>query len=163
LKAGQIVSEVNQAGGPAAYFEVGVFQPKRAHNIGTLWRSALQMGAGGLFTIGRRYQAQSSDIFQAAKTIPITHYLTFQDFLNSRPAGMPLVAIEMGGEKLALFQHPHRAIYLLGSEDNGLPAFVLEKCDKLVSLEAVRQPSYNLAVSGSIVLYHRCFLSQILS
>lgn len=153
------MSGEDQANRPTAYFEVGVFQPKREHNTGTLWRSALQMGASGLFTIGRRYQAQSSDIFQAAKTIPLTHYATFQDFLANRPEGVPLVAIEMGGEKLASFQHPDRAIYLLGAEDNGLPAFVLEKCDKLVSLEAVRQPSYNLAVSGSIVLYHRCFLS----
>ncbi len=154
-----MLSEANRATAHDSYFEVGIYQPKRELNMGTLWRSALQMGANGLFTIGRRYRAQTSDIFHAPKTIPLKHYLTFQDFLDARPAGMPLVAIEMGGEKLASFQHPARAIYLLGSEDNGLPAFVLEKCDKLVSLEAARQPSYNLAVSGSIVLYHRCFLT----
>lgn len=154
------MSEQNRAAGQETYFEVGVYQPKRETNIGTLWRSALQMGASGLFTIGRRYKLQSSDIFHATKAIPLKHYLTFQEFLDDRPEGVPLVAIEMGGETLNTFQHPTRAIYLLGSEDNGLPDFVLEKCDKLVSLEAVRQPSYNLAVSGSIVLYHRCFLSQ---
>lgn len=144
---------------PPAYFEVGVYQPKRSQNIGTLWRSALQMGAGGLFTIGRRYTSQTSDIFEAAKLIPLRHYLTFNDFLNDRPAEVPLVAIEMGGERLTTFRHPARAFYMLGAEDNGLPAWVLDKCDKVVSLEAVRQPSYNLAVSGSIVLYHRCFLT----
>lgn len=154
------MSEDNRATGHNSYFEVGVFQPKRELNIGTLWRSALQMGANGLFTIGRRYRAQTSDIFQAPKSIPLKHYVSFQDFLDDRPAGMPLVAIEMGGEKLASFQHPTRALYLLGAEDNGLPAYVLEKCDKLVSLESARQPSYNLAVSGSIVLYHRCFLTS---
>jgi tRNA G18 (ribose-2'-O)-methylase SpoU len=143
----------------ASYFEVGVFQPKRTQNIGTLWRTALQLGASGLFTIGRRYNIQASDIFEAPRHIPLRHYLGFQDFLNDRPAGIPLVAIEMGGERLTTFRHPDRAFYLLGAEDNGLPPFVLEKCDKVVSLEAVRQPSYNLAVSGSIVLYHRCYLS----
>lgn len=144
---------------PASYFEVGIFQPKRAQNVGTLWRSALQMGASGLFTVGRRYRSQTSDIFEASKLIPLRHYLGFQDFLDDRPAGIPLVAVEMGGERLAAFRHPAKALYLLGAEDNGLPAWVLEKCDKVVSLEAARQPSYNLAVSGSIVLYHRCFLS----
>lgn len=142
-----------------SFFEVGVFQPKRTQNIGTLWRTALQLGASGLFTIGRRYSIQASDIFEAPRHIPLRHYLSFQDFLNDRPASIPLVAIEMGGERLTTFRHPDRAFYLLGAEDNGLPPFVLEKCDKVVSLEAVRQPSYNLAVSGSIVLYHRCYLS----
>ena len=153
------MSEADFTPGPDSYFEVGVFQPKRSHNVGTLWRSALQMGASGLFTIGRRYRSQTSDIFEAPKSIPLRHYLSFQDFLAARPANISLVAIEMGGEKLVSFRHPARAIYLLGAEDNGLPAFVLEKCDRRVSLEAARQPSYNLAVSGSIVLYHRCFLS----
>ena len=143
----------------ASYFEVGVYQPKHEQNVGTLWRSALQMGASGLFTIGRRYKIQTSDIFEAPKLIPLRHYLSFQDFLDDRPQNVPLVAIEMGGERLSTFRHPARAFYLLGAEDNGLPTWVLEKCDKVVSLEAVRQPSYNLAVSGSIVLYHRCFLS----
>lgn len=142
-----------------AYFEVGVFQPKHAQNVGTLWRSALQMGASGLFTIGRRYSIQASDIFEAPRLIPLRHYHTFQDFLNDRPENVPLVAIEMGGEPLTGFRHPAKAIYILGAEDNGLPAWVLEKCERVVSLEAVRQPSYNLAVCGSIVLYHRCFLS----
>lgn len=153
------MSDDHRANGSEAYFEVGIYQPKHELNVGTLWRSALQLGASGLFTIGRRYRNQSSDMFEAPKNIPLRHYHTFQEFMDDRPANVPLVAIEMGGERLASFRHPARAIYILGSEDNGLPAFVLEKCDKLVSLEAVRQPSYNLAVSGSIVLYHRCFLS----
>ncbi len=143
------------------YFEIGIFQPKRSHNVGTLWRSALQLGAGAVFTIGRRYSFQSSDTFSTAKNIPLKHFLTFKDFLVNRPdpAGIPLIAVEMGGIPLREFRHPARAIYLLGSEDNGLPAFVLEKCEQLVSLEATGKASYNLAVAGSILMYHRCFLT----
>ena len=36
------------------------------------------------------------------------------------------MAVEMGGTPLKDFVHPDRAIYLLGSEDNGLPKSVLE-------------------------------------
>ena len=71
--------------------------------------------------------------------------------------GAQLVGIEMGGTPLAGFRHPSQALYLLGSEDNGLPARVLEKCNAVIALEAVRQVSFNVAVTGSIVMYHRVF------
>jgi tRNA(Leu) C34 or U34 (ribose-2'-O)-methylase TrmL len=44
-----------------SYFEIGIYHPKTRNNVGTLWRSAYQLGASGLFTIGRRYERQSSD------------------------------------------------------------------------------------------------------
>src|SRR3712207_5070677 len=102
----------------AGYFEVGVFQPKREHNVGTLWRSAVQLGAAGIFTIGRRYKLQTSDVLKAEENIPLKHSLTLADFLESRPAEITLVAVEMGGMPLSRFRHPERAIYLLGAEDN---------------------------------------------
>lgn len=140
-----------------AYFEVGVFHTKREENVGTLWRSACQLGAAGLFTIGRRYKKQSSDTSKAMQHIPLRHFETMDDFLLQRPIGAVLVGVEMGGVPLARFQHPEQAIYLLGAEDYGLPPAVLERCNSLVSLEAVQKPSYNLAVAGSIVLYDRLF------
>lgn len=143
----------------SSYFEIGVFQPKREHNIGTLWRSALQLGAGAVFTIGRRYKYQTSDTFRTADSLPLKHYLTFENFLEEGHSGLPIIGVEMGGSLLREFSHPARAIYLLGAEDNGLPAYVLAKCDYVVSLEAVGWPSYNVAVAGSIVMYHRCFLT----
>lgn len=33
--------------------------------------------------------------------------------------------------------HPERCIYILGSEDSGLPRSVLERCQYVVSLESV--------------------------
>ncbi len=85
---------------------------------------------------------------------------TLEDFLENRPLGAQLVGIEIGGTPLSQFRHPERAIYLLGSEATGLPARVLEKCNAVIALEAVRQASYNVAVTGSIVMYHRVFLQK---
>jgi tRNA G18 (ribose-2'-O)-methylase SpoU len=138
-----------------SYFEIGVFNPRTGMNIGTLWRSAYQLGAAGIFTIGRPYRRQTSDTADAGHQIPLRSFLTFEDFLAARPVGAVLVGIEMGGAPLHTFSHPERAIYLLGSEDGGLPPKVLAACNALVSIEAVRSVSFNLAVSGSIVMYHR--------
>ena len=145
------------------YCEIGIYQPRNGLNIGTLWRSAQQLGAAGIFTIGRRYRHQTSDPFETEEHIPLRWYATFEDFLQNRPFGAQLVGIELGGMPLSQYQHPARAIYLLGSEDNGLPGKVLEKCNALISLESVRQVSYNVAVTGSIVMYHRVFLQKPLS
>ena len=142
------------------YFEIGIYLPRNGLNVGTLWRSAQQLGAAGIFTIGRPYRRQTSDPFNGPGNIPLRWYEDFDEFLSSRPSGAQLVGIEMGGLPLAQFAHPDQAIYLLGSEDNGLPARVLEKCNAVIALEAVRQASYNVAVTGSIVMYHRVFIQK---
>jgi len=140
-----------------AYFEIGIFHTKTKQNVGTLWRTAYQLGAAGVFTIGKRYKQQSSDTYKTMRHIPLRHFETLEDFLLQRPIGAVLVGIEMGGVPLSQFDHPKQAIYLLGAEDHGLPPSVIKRCNLLVSLEAVRRPSYNVAVAGSIVLYNRLF------
>ena len=140
------------------YFEIGIYQPRSVENIGTLWRSAYQLGAAGIFVIGRSYRKQTSDTESTLRLIPLRHYLTFEDFLTARPVGAQLIGIEMGGQPLSTFRHPDQAIYLLGSEATGLPARILALCNAVIGLEFVNKESYNLAVTGSIVLYHRVFM-----
>lgn len=140
-----------------SYFEIGIYHSKTKENVGTLWRSAYQLGASGVFTIGRRYRQQASDTCKTPRHIPLRHFLTIEDFLVHRPVGAVLVGIEMGGTPLHQFTHPKQAIYLLGAEDHGLPPDVIKRCNVIVSLEAVRQASYNVAVAGSLVMYDRLF------
>ncbi|HMN12258.1 MAG TPA: RNA methyltransferase [Bellilinea sp.] len=139
------------------YFEIGVCYPRNKENIGTLWRSAYQLGAAGVFTIGRTYKHQSSDVLFTENEIPLRHYDDFEHFLANRPKGAQLIAVEMGGTPLREYKHPSRAIYLLGSEAMGLSDQILSQCNAVISLESVRYGSYNLAVAGSIVMYHRLF------
>lgn len=140
-----------------SYFEIGIYNSKWVQNLGTLWRSAYQMGAAGIFTIGKRYKSQPSDTFGVYKQIPLRNYDDFDHFRKSLPEGTVLVAIEQGGIPLGQFNHPKQAVYLLGAEDTGLPQEVLKQCHAIVSLEAVTKPAYNVSVAGSIVLYHRIF------
>ena len=139
------------------YFEIGIYQTKTKENVGTLFRTAYQLGASGIFTIGKRYKQQSSDTPKAMRHIPLRHFLTLDDFKAQRPLESVLAGIEMGGTSLSQFVHPKQAIYLLGAEDHGLPPNVLSYCDCVVSLESVNTASYNVAVAGSLVLYNRTF------
>jgi len=142
------------------YFEIGVYHTKTEINIGTLWRSAYQLGASGIFTIGKRYRQQSSDTLKSMRHIPLRHYLTFDEFKQNRPIGTVLLGVEMDGIPLSGFSHPKQAIYLLGAEDSGLPDTIREKCNAIISLEALNTLSYNVAVAGSIVMYHRNFMKN---
>jgi tRNA G18 (ribose-2'-O)-methylase SpoU len=139
------------------YFEIGIFHGKTETNMGTLWRSAYQMGAAGIFIIGKRFKRQCSDTLKSWRHIPLREYTDFDHFRSCRPVNCTLVGIEMGGQLLSGFNHPERAIYLLGAEDHGLPKMVTDKCNCIVSLESIGANSYNVAVAGSIVMYHRQF------
>jgi len=56
---------------------------------------------------------------------------------------------------LSEFSHPPEALYVLGSEATGLPDHVKKDCDFIVTIESFRYASYNVAVAGSLVMYHR--------
>lgn len=139
------------------YFEIGIYHGKTTENLGTLWRSAHQLGAAGIFLIGRRFKKQASDTPKAYRHIPLREYKSFEHFQDSRPYNCSLIGVEMGGINLSGYTHPERATYLLGAEDHGLPENVIDKCQHIISLEAINTASYNVAVAGSLVMYHRQF------
>mmetsp|Transcript_2736 Transcript_2736/g.5872 ORF Transcript_2736/g.5872 Transcript_2736/m.5872 type:complete len:299 (+) Transcript_2736:859-1755(+) len=137
------------------YFGVGVMGAKTQANVGTLWRSAYQLGASFLFTIGQRYRAQSTDTVKAPTRIPLFELDDWTAFAKFAPKGAQWVAVEMGGIPLDEFEHPKDCIYILGSEDNGVPNSVVRSCHHVVSLDSERYASYNVAVAASIVMYDR--------
>lgn len=140
------------------YFEIGIYRPQHGCNVGTLLRSAYQLGAAGVFIIGPRYKRQASDTTHTEFHVPLREYPSWEAFMAGRPRGAELVAVESpeyGGRWLSEFTHPLRGQYLLGSESTGLPAEVVKQCHHVVSIEALRQPSYNVAVAGSLVMWHR--------
>lgn len=140
------------------YFEIGIFQPKTEENVGTLYRSAYQLGATGIFIIGKKFKSQCTDTCKSHLNIPLREYKTFDEYYSNLPYDCQLIGIEMGGRKLRDFCHPIRASYLLGNEAYGLPKEIQSKCKHILSLDSVRANSYNVSVSGSLVMYHRQFL-----
>ena len=75
--------------------------------------------------------------------------------MQTVPYSCKLVGIEMDkkAQPIAKYEHPHRAVYILGSEDHGLPRELKEKCHDLVILPG--KPSLNVAVAGSVVVFDR--------
>lgn len=139
------------------FFEIGIMQGKNSVNLGTLWRSANIMGAAGIFTIGARYpKKHQTDTMNTPKHVPLREFPNPSAFEKSIPRGTKVIAIELdgGAESLVSFKHPERAIYLLGSEDKGLPKDVINKCDMVIKIPFDKN-SFNVAVCGSIIMYDR--------
>ena len=139
----------------SGYSAIGVVNTKNQANVGTLWRSAYQLGANFIFTIGTRYRHQPTDTVRAVQRMPLFELDSWSEFVEWAPRGARWVAVEMGGTPLEEFEHPLDAVYILGAEDAGLPKSILRACHDVVSLRSERYASYNVAVAGSLVLYDR--------
>jgi len=139
------------------YFGVALHNPKFEVNVGSLLRTAYLLEADFFSTIGSRYKEQASDTLKSTRHIPLFEHDSFEHFYENLPKGCQLVGVEMddAADLLENFKHPQRAVYLFGSEDNGLPRKVLNKCHSVIKLRG--KHSMNLACAGSIVLYHRGF------
>ena len=137
------------------FFGIGIQNGKTPENLGVLWRSAQNMGASFIFTIGNRYAKQACDTHKAVGAMPYFHYETFDNFFNNLPKGAMLVGVELHEKAVQLetFTHPKRCVYLLGAEDHGLPNTAIEKSHHLVKFKSVL--SLNVAVAGSILMYDR--------
>lgn len=137
------------------YFGIGIYYPKRDFNVGTLWRTALNLGANFVFTIGKKYKTQSSDVFRTYAHIPFYHYDSMDDFSNNIPRDCRVIGLEQNENSINIqsFIHPKRAIYLLGAEDLGLQEGILKHCHQLVEIPS--NGSFNVAVSGAIIMYDR--------
>ena len=137
------------------YFGIGIYNAKTTYNIGSLWRSAQNFGAQFIFTIGKRYKNQSSDTTKAFRHIPLFNFDTFEEFQKFRPKDCKLIGIEQSDKSRDIrnFVHPERSIYLLGSEDGGLPPKVQNKCQDIVHISTPM--CINVAVAGSIIMYDR--------
>jgi tRNA G18 (ribose-2'-O)-methylase SpoU len=137
------------------YFGSVIQNGKTPENLGVLWRSAQNMGASYIFTIGNRYAKQACDTHKAVGAMPYFHYDTFEEFYKNIPKSAMLVAAELGEKAVPLetFTHPKRCVYLLGAEDHGLSKMAIEKSQHLVKFDTPL--SLNVSVAGSIVMYDR--------
>lgn len=140
------------------FYGIGVSNFKTDANIGTLWRTAHLFGAAFIFTLGREYKRQASDTSFAARNIPYFRFDSVEDL--KQVYDCPLVAVEeqsqlwgVSARPLPEFIHPERAVYLLGSETNGLSRAEVTACHCGVYLDL--DFSLNVATMGSLVMYDR--------
>lgn len=139
------------------FFAVGVWHPKTEVNVGTLWRSAHLYGAAFVFTVGRRYRPQAADTPKTPLHTPLFHFRDVEDVLDHLPYSAPLVGIELDPRAVPLpdYRHRDRAVYLLGAEDHGLPADVLDACHDVIQIPSLLPQSMNVSAAGTLVMYDR--------
>ena len=150
------MSRLNQIYASEGFFGIGIYHPEKQENLGSLWRSAYIMGASFIFTVGKnKFVKESSDVTHAWNKIPLYVHSDFDNFYRSLPYSTQLIGVEMHENAIAIkdFEHPQRAVYIMGCESSGLPSSVLDRCHKLVSLPG--NFSLNVASAGSILIYDR--------
>jgi tRNA G18 (ribose-2'-O)-methylase SpoU len=88
----------------------------------------------------------------SAQHLPLFVWPSFDKMVL--PFGTKLIGVENVdyATDLREFVHPEKACYLLGSEDNGLPKKVLDRCHDVIQIKA---GCLNVATAGAIVLYDR--------
>jgi tRNA (guanosine-2'-O-)-methyltransferase len=135
------------------FFGIGVENLKTKANLGTLWRSAINLGADFIFVVGRRYQHQSSDTVKAFRHIPIFQYESIDELVI--PHSCKLVGVEIleQSKDLVTYEHPEQAIYLLGAEDFGLSSRAIERCHEIVKFDS--NFCMNVSCAGSILMWDR--------
>lgn len=138
-------------------FGIGIYKPKFEYNVGTLFRTAYQLGASFVFTVSGKYNVHTADTYKCHKNIPVFQFGSFAE-MRKCLYNMPIVAIEFDRKDSILlkeYKHRKRCVYLLGREDIGIPRKIVNDCKECVYLDSVRQPSFNVNMSGGIVMYDR--------
>lgn len=158
--AQQLVCDSSATALTGSWFGIGIVRGKTASNHGSLWRSALQFGAAMTFTIGRRYEKKvegSADIYKTYRQVPCVAYPDVSAFVEAAAVDAQVVVIEYGGEDLSQFKHPKRAVYVLGSEDAGVPPALVQHAQAHVAIPTApgRPSSLNVAAAGAVVMYDR--------
>jgi RNA methyltransferase, TrmH family len=118
-------------------------------NVGTLLRSADAFGAAVALSEG------CADPF-GPKALRAGMGSTFRVALrgfDAPPGSVALVAD--GGEPLEELALERYSTFVLGSEREGLPDDVLQRCDVKATIPTSRVESLNVAMAGTIVLYER--------
>jgi tRNA G18 (ribose-2'-O)-methylase SpoU len=132
---------------------IGIYNVKRTHNFGALIRTARVFGASFVFSVGTRNPQEQSSI-RAELTLPLFHFTTLEHFIGAIPVNARLVCVELtpGAFDIRTYQHPARAVYLLGPEDGTLPDAVMRQHDTVILPGAY---PLNVAMAATVVLYDR--------
>ena len=136
-------------------FAIGIENYQKDVNVGSLLRSAYCFGASMVFTIGRRYKHQSPDTTKTSRHIPLMCFESWDDYLKNPVRQWMHIAIENVNNAglIRSFVHPKSAVYVLGSEGNGLSGRALDICKYVVEIPTAQ--CLNVATTGAIIMFDR--------
>ena len=134
------------------YFAVGLDNPKSAVNVGAALRATGVYGGAFMATSGKRYGRSLTDPQKQYRHLPLIRHANIKEMI---PYDCVPVAIELieGAVPLPEYQHPERAFYIFGAEDNTLGTRVTDWCRDIVYIPT--SDCMNLAACVNVVLYDR--------
>jgi tRNA(Leu) C34 or U34 (ribose-2'-O)-methylase TrmL len=138
--------------GRRGYAAVGLVGPKNVINVGGVLRACACYGAACVMVENGRYKQSADDTTKAWRHIPL---LSVPSLLDAVPFGCIPIVVEItdGAESLVKFQHPERAFYLFGPEDNSVPERIMSRVKRVVKVPT--RYCMNLAATVNVVLYDR--------
>lgn len=136
-------------------------------NVGMILRLSAAFGADYFYWTGNRAELAPNEISGRTRLPREERMKDYKnvDFrnLSEHSLGVALsvlqphtpIAVEyrQDFEPLTTFKHPENAIYIFGSEDEGIPASVLRRCHRFTTVPS--DHVLNLATAVAIVLYDR--------
>jgi tRNA(Leu) C34 or U34 (ribose-2'-O)-methylase TrmL len=137
------------------WFALAIVGGKTPQNLGAILRLAVNFGAASVYLVGHRYYRLPEDTPNAAGNLPVVEC---EDL--PRLVGATHVYIEKVDHAVPLpkFEHPRRALYIVGPEDGSL---VVPSRKKAVVIPTFG--SLNQAQSVLAVLYDRVAKSDFIA
>lgn len=135
------------------YSAIGLMRPKTSHNIGSTLRAAFNYDAALVAIEGDRTMSikAATDTLKAYRHIPVLR----GGLCDLIPFDCVPVAVDLveGATELPAYQHPQRAFYIFGPEDDTLDKATLDWCRDKVMVPT--RNCMNLAAAVNVVLYDR--------
>lgn len=146
-----IVSDLDANG---IELEIAVENLTRDFNMGTIVRSANAFGVRHVHVVGSR-QWNKRGAMMTDKYLHIHYYATVEEFLSFN-AEKEIIAIDNveNSTDLSSTSLPRRAIFVFGSEGDGLSDDLLSGARTIISIEQFGSTrSLNVGVAAGVVMY----------
>lgn len=136
--------------------------PKFSRNIGTIARNSELLGVSKFYVSRHKRTGKLVGATDTAKSFRrIGEYIDDDIALikDLKQNGTSIISVELDDNSVSLkdFSHPEDALYILGSEDKGIPQEILNLSDHIVQIPSDKPWSFNVADSATITLYDRYY------
>ena len=126
-------------------------------NIGAITRTAYALGAGGIVIVGKNENLAMQGVVRAssgaAYELPIALCSDGLSLINElKQVGFKIYAANAGGKSAKEFKFESKNALIMGSEGEGIPNKVLQKCDDILGINMRKDwDSLNVSVAFGIL------------
>lgn len=126
-------------------------------NIGAITRTAYALGAGGIVIVGKNENLAMQGVVRAssgaAYELPIALCSDGLSLINElKQVGFKIYAANTGGKSAKEFKFESKNALIMGSEGEGIPNKVLQKCDDILGVNMRKDwDSLNVSVAFGIL------------